>query len=85
VFQEKPLPGDFVIRRRFDLARGADVYVVTLWPDAGMVVAGPYGNYADALAQARLLQKDRYGYVWHDSAPLGEPERLEHVAGGERE
>jgi hypothetical protein len=82
VFQERPLPGDLVIRRRFEQAHSGG-YVVTYWPDAETVVAGPYSNYADALSQARVLLEDRYGYIWCDNAHMGEPERLDRVGGSE--
>ena len=83
VFQDRPLPGDLVIRRRFDLAHSVDIYVITHWPDAEAVVGGPYSTYSDALKDARLLLKDRYGYIWFDYARPGEGERLDQVAGGE--
>ena len=83
VFQDRPLPGDLVIRRRVTPSHSVDIYVITNWPDADLIVAGPYPTYSDALKEARLLLKDRYGYIWYDYARLGEPERLDQVAGGE--
>lgn len=83
VFQDRPLPGDLVIRRRADLAHPVDVYLITRWPDAKSMVGGPYAAYCEALKAARELLKDRYGYIWYDYARLGAPERLDQVAGGD--
>ena len=81
VLQDRPLPGDLVVRRRLDLAHSGDIYVITQWPDAETIVAGPFRSYSDALREARLLLKDRYGYIWYDYARLGDPERLDQVGG----
>jgi hypothetical protein len=82
---DKPLPGDLVIRARQEhshLKRTVDVFVVTHWPDAERVVAGPYQSYSYALQQARRLLKDRSEVIWFDHARLGEAERLEQVGSG---
>jgi hypothetical protein len=77
------LPGDLVIRRRRDesvLSRG-EVFVITHWPDADTIVAGPYQSYGYALRQAHGMLKDRSERIWHDHAPAGRPEQLEQVGG----
>jgi hypothetical protein len=65
------------------LGVATDIYVVTNWPDAETVAAGPFESYSGALEQARGLAQDGYAYVWFDYARHGEPERLDRVAGGE--
>ena len=83
---DKPLPGDLVIRTRQDyspLQRSTDVFVITHWPDAETIVAGPYQSYAYALQQAKHLLKDRSEVIWYDHARSGEAEQLEQVGGGE--
>jgi hypothetical protein len=82
---DKPLPGDLVIRSQRDrphLQRIVDVFVITHWPDADTVVAGPYQSYAYALQQARRLLRDPSEVIWYDQARLGESEQLEQVGSG---
>jgi hypothetical protein len=78
---DKPLPGDLVVRRREDRSqmRAVDVWVITHWPDAETLVAGPYQSYPYALQQAKRLVRDRSEQIWRDHARLGEPEQLENV------
>jgi hypothetical protein len=83
VFRDRPLPGDLVIRRRFDLTHSAGIYVVTRWPEKDVPEAGPFPSYAAALAAARGLIIDRYAFIWYDYARPGEPERLDQVGGGD--
>ena len=80
---EKPLPGDLVIRPRHDGAGpyASIVFVITQWPDADAVVAGPYQSFGYALRQARSLSADwRHPMIWRDHATPGQPERLEDVS-----
>ena len=80
---DKPLPGDLVIRCREERqhSRTNNVWVITHWPDAETVIAGPYQSYGYALQQARRLVRDRSEQIWRDHARIGEPEQLEHVTG----
>ena len=73
VFRDKPLPGDLVIRRRRELGRSDDIYIVTAWPEPETAVAGPFPSYSSALEEARRLVKDRYSYVWYDYARTANP------------
>jgi hypothetical protein len=86
---DKPLPGDLVIRCREDregVRRVVDVWVVTHWPDAEIIVGGPYQSYSYALQQARgLLKRQEQQPVWRDLARPGNSERLELVDDGTRE
>ena len=77
----QPLPGDLVVRTRQDRPGPSptDVFVVTRWPDADDVLAGPYQSASYAIRQARLLPHDRSGRLWRDRARPGEPERLEDI------
>jgi hypothetical protein len=79
---DSPLPGDLVIRRREDrtTVRMIDVWIITHWPDAETVVAGPYQSYGYALQQAKRLVRDRSEQIWRDHARNGQPEQLEHVS-----
>jgi hypothetical protein len=83
VFRDRPIPGDLVIRRRFDLTHSAGIYVVTRWPESEAMEAGPFPSYAAALTAARQLVVDRYAFIWYDYARPGEPERLDQVGGGD--
>ena len=78
---DKPLPGDLVIRTREDrtTVRTLSVWVITHWPDAETLVAGPYQSYGYALQQARRLVRDRSEQIWRDHARIGTPEQLELV------
>jgi hypothetical protein len=78
---DKPLPGDLVIRRREErlTVRAVEVWIITHWPDAETIAAGPYLSYAYALQQARRLVRDRSEQIWRDHARIGETEQLEHV------
>lgn len=80
---DNPLPGDLVVRRRLDEAvvRRGEVFVITHWPDAETIVAGPYQSYGYALRQAQGMLKDRSERIWYDHAPTGRPEQLEQVGG----
>jgi hypothetical protein len=83
---DKPLPGDLVIRCRQDRVppfnRISSVWIVTHWPDAETIVAGPYQSYNYALEQSRRHIRDRSDFIWRDHARLGDPEQLELVEGG---
>ena len=52
---DKPLPGDLVIRPRADQTEShpRTIFVITSWPDADRIVAGPYQSFGYALRQAR--------------------------------
>ena len=77
---DKPLPGDLVIRcLPGPNARNRSAYVITLWPDAERVVAGPYQSFGYALRQAQQLITDPSIYIWRDHATNGAPEQLEDV------
>jgi hypothetical protein len=78
---DQPLPGDLVIRTREDRSqvRLVEVWVITHWPDADTVVAGPYLSYAYALQQAKRLVRDRSEKIWRDHARHGQSEQLEHI------
>jgi hypothetical protein len=78
---DKPLPGDLVIRCREERTHlhGSEVWVITHWPDADVVVAGPYQSYPYALQQARGLVRDPSEQIWRDHARVGTPEQLESV------
>jgi hypothetical protein len=78
---DKPLPGDLVIRCREErrTVRHVDVWVITHWPDAETVIAGPYQSYGYAFQQARRLVRDQSEQIWRDHARPGHPEELEHV------
>ena len=78
---DSPLPGDLVLRSRQDRTtmRQVDVWIITHWPDADTLAAGPYQSYAYALEQARRLVRDRSEQIWRDHARAGEPEQLEPV------
>ena len=78
---DKPLPGDLVIRGREDRTsvRMLEVWVITHWPDAETLVAGPYQSYGYALQQARRLVRDRSEQIWRDHARSGHSEQLELV------
>jgi hypothetical protein len=80
---DAPLPGDLVIRCRRDefILRRGDVFLITHWPDADIIVAGPYQSYGYALRQAQGMLKDRSERIWYDHAPPGRPEQLEQVGG----
>jgi hypothetical protein len=82
IFRDRPLPGDFVIRRRHDQGAETETFVVTTWPDAETVSAGPFHTYANAFEHARGMVTDRYSYIWFDYARQGEPERLDRAVGG---
>jgi hypothetical protein len=83
---DKPLPGDLVIRCRQDhvlpFNRVVNVWVITHWPDAENLVAGPYQSYNYALEQSRRLLRDRSDFIWRDHARVGAPEQLELVDSG---
>ena len=78
---DKPLPGDLVIREQEDrsglLVR--TVWVITSWPDADQTIAGPYQSYGYALRQARGRLKDRSEQIWRNHGGTLGPERLENV------
>ena len=78
---DKPLPGDLVIRPRADQTEShpRTIFVITSWPDADRIVAGPYQSFGYALRQARERQGDPSKYIWRDISRHGEPERLEDV------
>jgi hypothetical protein len=78
---DAPLPGDLVIRCRRDesVLRRGEVFLITHWPDADTIVAGPYQSYGYALRQANGMLKDRSERIWYDHAPPGRPEQLEEV------
>lgn len=80
---DKPLPGDYVIRSRAieGTPRRQDVWVLTRWPDAETVVAGPYQSYSYALRQAAKSAKTE-ARIWRDHARLGDSEQLELVGSG---
>jgi hypothetical protein len=80
---DAPLPGDLVIRLRRDdsVVRRGEVFVITHWPDADTIVAGPYQSYGYALRQAHGMLKDRSERIWYDHAPHGRLEQLEQVGG----
>jgi hypothetical protein len=84
--RDRPLPGDVVIRCRDErhplFQRSVSVWILTHWPDADTVVAGPYQSYNYALDQARHVTRDPSEFVWRDHAKPGMPEELEHVGGG---
>jgi hypothetical protein len=86
---DKPLPGDIVIRCRQDqlppFNRVVNVWVITHWPDADNVAAGPYQSYNYALEQSRRLTRDRSDFIWRDHARAGDPEQLELVGSGHLE
>jgi hypothetical protein len=78
---DKPLPGDLVIRYREERSPlRSVVWVITHWPDADTLVAGPYQSFAYALQQARRLVRDRSEQIWRDHARAGAPEELELIA-----
>ena len=79
---DKPLPGDLVIRCREDRTtlRTLDVRVITHWPDAETIVAGPYQSYGYALQQAKRLVRDPSEQIWRDHARFGAGEQLEPVS-----
>jgi hypothetical protein len=79
---DNPLPGDLVIRCREDrrTVRTVDVWVITHWPEAETIAAGPYQSYSYALQQARRLVRDRSEQIWRDHARPGENEQLELVS-----
>jgi hypothetical protein len=83
--RDKPLPGDLIIRRREEphpvLQRSVTVWIVTHWPDADTIVAGPYQSFNYALDQARRVRRDRSEFIWQDHAKPGTPEQLTHVNG----
>lgn len=54
-------------------------YIVTNWPDADTVAAGPFQSYSVAFEHARQMVPDGYSYIWFDYARLGEPERLDRA------
>jgi hypothetical protein len=80
---DAPLPGDLVIRARRDQStlRLGQVFVITYWPDAETIIAGPYQSYGYALRQATGMQRDRSVRIWYDHARPGTPEQLEQVGG----
>jgi hypothetical protein len=82
----EPLPGDFVIRRRAErhayFPRPVDVWVVTHWPDADVITAGPYQSFNYAFEQAQRLVRDPSEFIWRDHARPGQREQLELVGGG---
>jgi hypothetical protein len=66
---DKPLPGDLVIRCRPGMSlREQSVYVLTHWPDADTVIAGPYQSFGYALRQAGNMRTDPSIYIWRDHA-----------------
>ena len=83
---DQPLPGDLVIRRRDDRAdkysRLVSVWVITHWPDAEAIVAGPYQSYNYALQQSQRSVRDPSEFIWRDHARTGESEQLELVGTG---
>jgi hypothetical protein len=80
---DAPLPGDLVLRRHHDETRlrRAEVFVITHWPDADTIVAGPYQSYGYALRQAQGMLRDRSERIWYDHASPGRPEQLEQIGG----
>jgi hypothetical protein len=78
---DKPLPGDLVIRARQDRTGPLvlRVYVITSWPDAERVIAGPYQSFSYALTRARLRSRDPSEHIWRDHAAANEAEQLEDV------
>ena len=81
---EFPLPGDFVIRRgeRRGVARVTEEWVVCVWPNSEIVVAGPYHSYAYAFLQASSLRSDQPRSIWRDLESTRRRERLELVSSG---
>ena len=81
---ELPLPGDFVIRRgeRRGGARVTEEWVVYVWPNPQIVIAGPYLNYAYAFLQASTLRSDQPRSIWRDLEFARARERLELVSAG---
>ena len=79
---DQPLPGDLVIRSRRasrSAVRREDVYVVTRWPNAEAIVAGPYQSFSYALTRARRMAGDPSLRIWRDHAKPGQPEELAQV------
>jgi hypothetical protein len=78
---DKPLPGDLVIRPRADRTGllSTTVFVITVWPDAERVVAGPYQTFSYAVSRARLRLTDPSEHIWRDHASANEAEQLEDV------
>ena len=78
---DKPLPGDLVIRPRHDRTGplALTVYVITAWPDAERVIGGPYQSFSYALTRARLTLRDPSEHIWRDHAVAHEAEQLEDV------
>jgi hypothetical protein len=78
---DKPLPGDLVVRCRDDrsgpLMRA--VWVITIWPEPEAAIAGPYQSIGYAVRQARAMLKDQSEQIWLDHARANEPEQLEDV------
>jgi hypothetical protein len=79
--KDKPLPGDLVIRARHDRTGplAVTVFVITSWPDAERVLAGPYQSFSYALTRARLRLNDPSEHIWRDHALAHETEQLEDV------